>query len=153
MHDELAIDYQTTTWGADPEPRRLRIAASPNKSRVLVADDDPDMRRLLGVTLRRAGYDVVEARDGVDLLDQIESTIERRDFFSVIVADINMPGLSGLDVLAALRCTTWATPVILITAYGDPGTRNEAKDLGAVLLEKPLDLDALRIAVKRVVAL
>ncbi len=151
MH-ELAIDYQAT-WDSTFEPTRLRIAATPNKSRVLVADDDVDMRRLLGMTLRRAGYDVVEAHDGVDLLDQIESTIERRDFFSVIVADINMPGLTGLDVLAALRCTTWATPVILITAYGDPATRAEAKDLGAVLLEKPLDLDALRVAVKRVVAL
>ncbi|MCW5890478.1 MAG: response regulator [bacterium] len=132
-------------------PPRLRLVSRDVRTRVLLADDDPDLRRLLSLTLRRAGYDVVEAGDGVELLDRLESTVAKRDYFGVIVADVNMPGLTGLDVLAALRCTSWTTPVILITAFGDPATKAEADDLGAMLLDKPLDLDALRVAVRAAV--
>ncbi len=132
-------------------PPRLRLVSRDVRTRVLLADDDPDLRGLLSLTLRRAGYDVVEAADGVELLDRSEATIAKRDYFGVIVADVNMPGLTGLDVLAALRCTSWTTPVILITAFGDPATKAEADDLGATVLDKPLDLDGLRIAVRAAV--
>jgi CheY-like chemotaxis protein len=125
------------------------------KRHVLVAEDDPDMRRLVAALLRAAGHKVAEARDGMEIIDRIESTIwaERPELFDVIVSDVNMPGLSGLDVLAALRCTHFSTPVILITAYGDDDTRAEARDLGAAeFLDKPLDPHALRIAVERATA-
>jgi DNA-binding response OmpR family regulator len=146
MH-ELA----TESHGTFLAPPRLRLVARDVRARVLLADDDPDLRGLLSLTLRRAGYDVVEAADGVELLDRIEATIAKRDYFAVIVADVHMPGLTGLDVLAALRCTSWTTPVILITAFGDPATKAEADDLGATVLEKPLDLDGLRTAVRAAV--
>ena len=119
--------------------------------RVLVAEDDPDMRRLIATSLRMAGNKVVEATDGIDVLDRMETTIRDLcpDAFDVIVSDINMPGLSGLDVLAALRCTHWTTPVVLITAFGDEETRAEARELGAAaILDKPLDSEALRSAVR-----
>ena len=128
---------------------------SAGKRHVLVAEDDPDMRRLVAALLRGAGHKVAEARDGMEILDRIESTIwaERPELFDVIVSDISMPGLSGLDVLAALRCTHFSTPVILITAYGDDETREEARELGAAeFLDKPLDPDALRTAVARATA-
>lgn len=143
MH-ELATESAPTAV----VPPRLRLVSRDVRTRVLLADDDPDLRRLVSLTLRRAGYDVVEAADGVELLDRIEATIAKRDHFGVIVADVNMPGLTGLDVLAALRCTSWTTPVILITAFGDPATKAEADDLGATVLDKPLDLDGLRTAVR-----
>ena len=120
------------------------------KRRVLVAEDDPDMRRLIATLLRMAGHKVAEAHDGMEILDRIESTIwkERPDLFDVIVSDVNMPGLSGLDVLAALRCAYWTTPVVLITAFGDEETRAEAKALGAAaFLDKPVDPEELRNAV------
>lgn len=146
MH-ELATESAETAVA----PPRLRLVSRDVRTRVLLADDDPDLRRLLSLTLRRAGYEVVEAADGVELLDRIEATIAKRDYFGVIVADVNMPGLTGLDVLAALRCTSWTTPVILITAFGDPATKAEADDLGATVLDKPLDLDGLRTAVRAAV--
>ena len=119
--------------------------------RVLVAEDDPDMRRLIATSLRMAGNKVVEATDGIDVLDRMETMIRDLcpDAFDVIVSDVNMPGLSGLDVLAALRCTHWTTPVVLITAFGDEETRAEARELGAAaFLDKPLDPEALRSAVR-----
>jgi CheY-like chemotaxis protein len=135
---------ETSSNGAEPTNSRR-----PGR-RVLVAEDDPDMRRLVAAHLRRAGHRVVEASDGMEILDRIEATVRSagRELIDVIVSDIDMPGLSGLDLLAALRCTDWTTPVVLITAFGDEETRAEARELGAAaILDKPLDAAALRHAV------
>ena len=119
--------------------------------RILVAEDDVHMRRLIAATLRTAGYRVVEASDGAEVLERIESTIwgDRHGLFGAIVADMNMPALTGLDVLAALRCAEIDTPFILVTAFGDEGVRAEAKWLGATaVLDKPFGLDDLRSSVR-----
>ena len=137
---------------AERAPAR-RPATKARKRRVLVVDDDLDMRRLVAMVLRAAGHVVVEARNGVELLQRIDSVVwsDQRDPFDVIVTDVNMPGLSGIDALAAIRAGRWTTPVILITAYDDESIRAEARELGAVrILEKPLDLTALRSAVQAV---
>jgi len=123
---------------------------------VLLGEDDADTRRLLAWTLRVAGYDVVEAGDGLEVLDEMDSSIRPNCSrpFGVIVLDVNMPFLTGLDLLAALRSAQWVTPVILITAFGDEAIRAEARELGAfAILEKPSDLDELRTAVLRTLSL
>ena len=119
--------------------------------RILVAEDDLHMRRLIAGTLRAAGYRVVEASDGAEVLERVESTIwrDRHGLFGAIVADMNMPALTGLDVLAALRCAEIDTPFILVTAFGDEGVRAEATWLGATaVLDKPFDLAELRSSVR-----
>src|SRR5262245_15628059 len=118
--------------------------------RILLAEDDVQMRRLVAAVLRSAGHRVVEASDGTEVLERIESTIwrDRQDLFGVIVADMNMPALTGLDVLAALRSANVNTPFILITAYGDAGIRAEAEWLGAcAVLDKPFLFEDLQRAV------
>lgn len=124
------------------------------RATVLLADDDRDIRRLLAARLRRCGFTVVEAVDGVELLARIEGAIRdgRPDAFDVVLADVAMPGLTGLDVLAALRGTSWATPVVLMTARGhEPWTEAEAQALGAhALLDKPVAFDALLGVLQRV---
>jgi CheY-like chemotaxis protein len=129
-------------------------ASSPRRS-VLVAEDDPDMRRLLVTLLRMTGYRVVEATDGADLLARLDPADDgsRPEPVDVIVSDVEMPQLSGLDLLAALRCSCWTTPVVLVTAFGDDDIRAEARALGAAaLLDKPLDPEALRDAVAMAIA-
>ena len=118
---------------------------------VLLAEDDEAFRRLLASVLEQEGYEVVEARDGLALLASIEDTLtvrrERPESF-LVVADVRMPGLTGLDVLAILRCANWRTPVILITAFGDEATHAEGRELGAVaVFDKPFNVEQLRAAV------
>jgi len=123
--------------------------------RVLVADDDDDARRLIAAVLRGVGYAVAEARDGVEALDKVASTVSSRQEspFAALVSDVDMPGLSGLDVIAALRCSKLDTPVVLVTGTGDADTRSEAAQLGvSAYLEKPVRAESLRRAVERAVA-
>ena len=136
------------------EVRRSRPAPSTApgtdaRPRVLLAEDDEVFRALVASQLRRDGFEVVEAENGAELLERVEAMLRTRpDGALVIVTDVNMPGLGGLDVLAVLRCADVAMPVVLITAFGDDEVRAEARDLGAVaVLSKPFDGDALRAAV------
>ena len=110
---------------------------------VLLAEDDAELRRLIATTLRDDGYEVVEAANGMELLDSLELMIGRRLPYA-IVTDVRMPLLSGMDVLAVIRASSTEVPVILITAFGDIDTHGEAHDLGAVaILDKPFDMSAL----------
>jgi len=87
----------------------LHPTAVTRTRRALVAEDDDDMRRLVGAALCRAGYDVTEAPDGIALLTELGSTFwsVKGSAFDVVVSDINMPGLTGLEALAALPNTLW----------------------------------------------
>jgi DNA-binding response OmpR family regulator len=114
-----------------------------------VADDDEDMLALVSTTLRTDGYTVLEARDGHDLLEQLQRAIDdptgRPD---VVVADIMMPRLSGLGVLDALRRAQVHVPVVLMTVLRDHSVNIVARRLGAVgILHKPFDAADLRAAV------
>jgi len=127
----------------DAPPRRQPL--------VLLAEDDAEFRHLLATVLAEEGYEVVEAGDGLALLASIEDTLtvrrERPEAF-LVVTDVRMPGLTGLDVLAILRCANRVTPVILITAFGDEATHAEGRELGAVaVFDKPFNVDALRATV------
>jgi CheY-like chemotaxis protein len=121
--------------------------------RLLVGDDDEDARRLIAAALRRKGYDVVEASDGLELLARIEATAvtfgKGEKGFDAIVADDQMPHLTGLDVLAALGCARFEVPFILVTAFADRETHAEARALGATAcLEKPFRIDELDAAIE-----
>ena len=113
------------------------------------------MRHLLAEVLRDDGYEVVEARDGVALLNWIESTTwcGPEDTFDVVVSDIQMPDVTALEVMKVLQRTPWGTPIVLVSAYADAKTKAVAEELGAVaVFDKPPDLKALRAAVQRAVA-
>src|SRR5262249_20920239 len=82
------------------------------RRRVLVAEDDPSLRRLIVTVLEQAGYDVTAAQDGAELLEHIENLVSGQQSPSdsfVVVTDVNMPKLTGLDVLAVLRCASART--------------------------------------------
>jgi CheY-like chemotaxis protein len=120
--------------------------------RILVAEDETEMRRIVVETLREDGYEVVALADGGRLLVDIAARLKAKEgsddeAVDLIVSDIRMPICTGLQILEVLRKAGWPTPVILMTAFGDDETRRHAESLMAVLFDKPFDLDDLRIAV------
>jgi DNA-binding response OmpR family regulator len=124
---------------------------------VVVADDDAAMRGLLAEELRRDGCEVIEATDGEDLVDCLARVYfesdDRGASVDLIVSDLRMPRLTGMDVLCVLRLARRETPFILITGFGDEGVRTEAREMGAVaVLDKPFEVDELRAAIHGVVS-
>jgi len=120
-------------------------------ARVLVAEDDFELRRMIALALRKDGYEVVVARDGTELLELVADSFLGDGpelAFDVIVSDIRMPGWTGMQVLQGLADRDEPLPVILITAFGDPKIHMLARDLGAVcVLDKPFEMDDLRMVV------
>lgn len=111
---------------------------------ILVADDETDTLDLLEITLGRAGYRVLRALNGREALDLARS--ERPD---LVILDIMMPQLSGLDVLAALRADAAPTPVIVFSARGRADDLAAGIEAGAVqYLVKPTSRDRLLEAVR-----
>ncbi len=114
--------------------------------RVLLAEDDPSFRLLVAASLRRDGFEVTEVGDGRELVRRVASHVQAgEDPFDLVVSDIRMPQMTGLDALAGLRRADWATRVILISAFADHEVREEARRLGAdAVFSKPFDLSDLR---------
>jgi len=122
--------------------------------RILLAEDDYDMRILLAWSLRESGYEVVECPDGIHLLDHVGSFFPPADpeDFDLIISDIRMPGVTGLEVLEGTREYKGFPPMILITAFGDEETHEQARRLGAVaIFDKPFDIDDLLTKVREIV--
>jgi CheY-like chemotaxis protein len=125
--------------------RREELIALP-PPRVLLAEDDPDLRGLLTEALRMDGLSVIPAKNGIALLDQIGSALLFGDPepIDLVVSDIRMPGLTGLQVLASVRGLEVGIPVVLMSAYGDQRTRDEAFRLGvSAFFDKPFDIEEL----------
>ena len=122
---------------------------------VLVAEDDPEMRRLVVDALVKDGHTVLSAEDGggmVMLIAQIFHADHSLDRIDVIVSDMRMPVSNGLEQLERIAEAGWNIPSILMTAFGDDDTRRRAAHIGATLLEKPLALADLRLAVRSLTA-
>lgn len=114
--------------------------------RVLVAEDDAALRDLVVSTLERDGYAVDQAVSGAGALASLESlevAAWPAEAVDLLVVDMCMPGLNGLDVLRRLRAAHWTTPAILMTAFAAPEVIAEACRLGALVLSKPFPLDML----------
>ena len=106
-------------------------------------------------TLRKDGYDVVEEADGGRLLVRVAalySIAGPTEPVDLIVSDIRMPVCSGLEILKGMRDAHWPTPVVLMTAFADDDVARRARQLGAVLFNKPFQMRDLRAAVMSLLA-
>ena len=150
MGPEDSVSEQGTSRPVSPRAWVDRRGAP----RILVAEDQAEMRVLLRRALMRRGYDVVDAEDGPRLVQAIIDGLlaPQTEVPDLIVTDVRMPGFSGLEVLARLRREGWTTPFILITAFGDAQLHQEAKALGAAcVLNKPFAMEDLCAAVEALV--
>ncbi len=115
------------------------------RASILVAEDDDLTRELLVKVLRRNGYEVVEAVDGADAMEKL-----RTASFDLVLSDIQMARISGMELLEQVQKVARDIPVVLITAYAEPGAAMDAIARGAAdYLAKPVDVIALRTTVAR----
>jgi two-component system OmpR family response regulator len=128
--------------------REILLFEQETSLRILVAEADGDLRRLLSAALRRDGHQVIEARDGAEILEALASTLIEpvASPFDIVICEQMLPGIPGLIVLAGLRSRQHATPFILITDQA--AVRERAGRLGAAVVDH-LDVQAIRAAVRR----
>ena len=117
---------------------------------ILVVDDEPDVEALFRQQFRR---DLRANRFAMDFAQSAAAALTRigdagDESLILILSDINMPGMSGLDLLPKAKALRPDVPIIMITAYGDAETKRKALENGAeALLTKPIDFGALRSAI------
>jgi DNA-binding response OmpR family regulator len=136
--------------------RRLAhpLLSTKSRPRILLAEDDQEMRSLVASALRADGYEVIEVADGGRLLACVGTTYMNGTSdiaYDLLVSDIRMPAYNGIDILEGLREAGWPTPVILMTGFGNRETSARAEELGATLFNKPFDIDDLRTAVRHLI--
>ena len=113
--------------------------------RILVVDDEPSMREMLRIVLRRDGYDVTLAESGTEAIEVL-----RAKPFDLLLSDIRMPDLSGVEVLRAAREINHDLVAFMMTAFASTDTAVEAMRLGAVdYFTKPFSMDELRLKVRQ----
>ena len=129
---------------------------------VVLAEDDREMRIVLAQALHKSGYHVTECSDGLGLLDQLGSWLYARDVgpeeaetqaIDVVISDVRMPGVNGLSILEGIQGQPGIPAVILITAFGDKATHEQAHRWGAkAVFDKPFDVDDLLQSVHDIVS-
>lgn len=116
---------------------------SPEEKKILVVEDESNMRRILSAMLSREGFSVRTAEDGVQALENLVSDPDQ-----LVISDLRMPNMDGLELLGNIKRRGLRTELILITAHGSVETAVEAMKQGAFdYITKPFDADELRIKV------
>jgi two-component system chemotaxis response regulator CheY len=115
---------------------------------ILAVDDSASMRQMVGVTLRAAGYEVVEASDGDEALEYA-----RKHRVDLVLADVNMPRMDGITLIAQLRTLPnyHLTPLLLLTTESSPERKMQGKQAGATgWMVKPFHPEQLLATLERV---
>jgi two-component system chemotaxis response regulator CheY len=127
----------------------LFFGAESGNGRVLVTDDEPDVRKLVRMVLTKAGYDVLEAEDGAKAIEVL-NTGENRLMLDVIICDIRMPKINGMEAIAYFRREYPRVPLIVLTGFPDTDMATTLLRQGVTdYLVKPVEAEILRAAVAR----
>ena len=115
------------------------------KPRILVVDDEPSHRKMIEAVLSEEGYEIYQADNGQTAIDEVE---ER--FYDLVIMDIRMPKVGGIDALKKIKTLSPGIPIIIMTAYASIGSAVDALKSGAYdYLTKPLDIEELKILVSK----
>jgi two-component system, NtrC family, response regulator PilR len=129
----------------DVDMARPVPSAAAGKPRILIVDDERSMREMLQIVLRRDGYDVEVAENGKEAVKYLHD-----EPFDLLLSDIRMPDLTGVDVLRAAKAINQDLVAFMMTAFASTDTAVEAMRLGAVdYFVKPFSMDELRLKVRQ----
>ena len=121
------------------------VADATSKPRILIVDDEPSMREMLRIALRRDGYEVVLAENGKQAIEHLQ-----RQPVDLLLSDIRMPDVSGVEVLRTAKEVNRDVVAFMMTAFASTETAVEAMRLGAVdYFTKPFSMDELRLKVRQ----
>ena len=113
--------------------------------KILIVEDEENLRFVVAETLKRSGYEVEEAGSAEEGLDKIE-----RQSPDLVIMDIRLPGISGLEAMGRVKAIDPNLPILVVTAFGSKEVALEAVKKGAYdFFTKPFHVDALRRAVRR----
>ena len=116
---------------------------------VLVVDDEPDVRKVVGMTLKKAGYDVIEAEDGEKGIEEVKKG-ENSILLNLIITDIRMPNMNGIDVINYYKKEWPSIPIIVLTGFPDLEMATTMLKHGVSdYLVKPVESDKLRASVAK----
>ncbi len=118
--------------------------------RIMTVDDSASVRMMVSFSLKQAGYEVVEAHDGMDALDKINDESET---IHMVIADINMPGIDGIELIGKLRADPRHKfiPIIMLTTESQESMKQKGRKAGATgWIVKPFKPEQLLAVVKRV---
>jgi two-component system response regulator PilR (NtrC family) len=114
-------------------------------SKILVVDDEKSMRDFFSIMLKKEGHDIVAAENGGDALKAVQTEI-----FDLVISDVKMAGVDGIDVLKAVKEVSPETVVIMVTAYATAETAVEAMKLGAYdYITKPFKVDEIKLIIQK----
>ncbi len=112
--------------------------------KILIVEDDPSILQLYSIVLKKAGYDTIEVKNGMEAWDVIE-----KEHIDLVITDIMMPVMDGYELVRLLRETNSMLPVLMITAKEDFPSKNKGFSLGTDdYMVKPVDLDEMVLWVK-----
>ncbi len=115
--------------------------------RIMIVDDSSSFRQLMRITLKEAGYEIVEAINGTDALDKLKDGID------MVITDLNMPYMDGIALIKELRKLSpfKFTPVIMLTTVSQGSRKEEGRQAGATAwITKPFKPEQLLIVIKRI---
>jgi len=116
---------------------------------VLVVDDEPDVRKVVRMTLEKAGYEVIEAEDGEKAIEEIKKG-ENSILLSLIITDIRMPNMNGIDVINYYRKEWQSVPIIVLTGFPDLDMATTMLQHGVSdYLVKPVEAEKLKASVAK----
>ncbi len=112
--------------------------------KILVVDDEPSLRDVLNIMLKKAGYATSTAADGEEALAQVN-----KEIYDLVITDLKMPGMGGMEVLKAVKSASPETVVLVVTAFGSAESAVEAMKLGAYdYLTKPFQIDEVQLIIR-----
>src|SRR5690606_26546569 len=116
-----------------------------NQKQILIADDEPNLRRVLGAQLSRDGHEVHLVEDGAQALECL-----KENHIDLLITDLRMPGIDGMQLLRHAVELEPGLPVVMITAHGTVDNAVEALKTGAFdYITKPFDQEELRVIVQK----
>ena len=140
--------------GAIPCDRR-RANDDSMSARVLIADDEASLRKVLSSALKREGYETVAVKNGDEALEVLEASVQpdTGEPFSLVISDVRMPGLDGMTLLSRIKRRFKDLPVVMLTAHGTVDLAVQALKQGAFdFITKPYERDELLAVVRKAIA-